>query len=417
MNFRLYMKILAVVGVSLFAACEVDDPVPPKTRPNPNITLSDLRKVYEGQAVRLEPKLLMDAHQVAGVVISDAAAGNIGKGEFIIQNTQRGIIGGITLSLGEGVEASYALGDSLVIDVVGSQLTRVNGELKLADVSPSMITKLREDCVVEPRPVTLQELITNFDLYEGTLVRVIGTTITPPPVEGETYEGNKILDDGADVTIQLHTESNAAFAGEKLPTNAEFTGIARYHNASGNDVESAEKQLWMRNLDDAGNASGPLYPGFPEKFDTDLVKDAYASADLDISTGNWTFNGVTLVTLTSARPINPDGTKGVQFNQRNSVPLFLQMNFDVPNGASKVTVLSGSYGTDPGCTWRLEYSSDGGSTWEQIGDEVSVNNKVAETVTFLMDLDGPVRFRVLKLGLGDTNNGRLNLDDFTIYQN
>src|SRR5690606_5604260 len=138
----------------------------------------------------------------------------------------------------------------------------------------------------------------------------------PPPVEGETYEGNKILDDGADVTIQLHTESNAAFAGEKLPTNAEFTGIARYHNASGNDVESAEKQLWMRNLDDAGNASGPLYPGFPEKFDTDLVKDAYASADLDISTGNWTFNGVTLVTLTSARPINPDGTKGVQFNQR-----------------------------------------------------------------------------------------------------
>ncbi len=93
------------------------------------------------------------------------------------------------------------------------------------------------------------------------------------------------------------------------------------------------------------------------------------------------------------------------------------MNFDVPNGASKVTVLSGSYGTDPGCTWRLEYSSDGGSTWEQIGDEVSVNNKVAETVTFLMDLDGPVRFRVLKLGLGDTNNGRLNLDDFTIYQN
>lgn len=417
MNIKAYTKLLTVAIVSLFAGCEVDDPVPPKTRPNPNITLSDLRNVYNGEEVRLDPKLIMDAHQIAGVVISDAASGNIAKGEFIIQNTQRGMIGSIVVSLDGSPDVPFVIGDSLIIDVVGSKLTRVNGELKLTDVSLSSIEKRREGCEVKPRALTLQELVSNFHLYEGNLVKVIGTSINPPPAPDETYGGDKTLEDGSGVTIQLHTEPTASFADEKLPTNAEFTGIARYYNPSGNDVETAQKQLWMRNLGDAGNASGPLYPGWPEKFDTDLVKDAYASANLELSTGNWTFNGVTLVTLTSARPINPDGTKGVQFNQRNAVPLFLQMNFDVPNGASKVTVLSGSYGTDPGCKWQLEYSSDGGANWQQIGDEVNVTNKVAETVTFLMDLKGPVRFRILKLPLGDTNNGRLNIDDFTIYQN
>ena len=47
--------------------------------------------------------------------------------------------------------------------------------------------------------------------------------------------------------------------------------------------------------------------------------------------------------------------------------------------------------------------------------------------TFLMDISGPVRFRINKLGLGasgtkdkDGNiveNGRLGIDDFAVYSN
>jgi hypothetical protein len=46
----------------------------------------------------------------------------------------------------------------------------------------------------------------------------------------------------------------------------------------------------------------------------------------------------------------------------------------------------------------------------------------AKLATFSMDIDGPVRFRIHKLGLGPSSgttvkNGRLGIDDFAVYQN
>lgn len=220
------------------------------------------------------------------------------------------------------------------------------------------------------------------------------------------------MDDGTGGALQLHTNSSASFANEEIPSFGTFTGILQY------GADGTTKQLWMRNYQDLEEYTPSPYPaGFPEMFNTTLVKDAYASANLDLGSGNWTFDGATLVTKTAARPINTDGTKGVQFNQRNEVPLYLQMNFDVYRGASKVTILHGSYGTDPGTIWRLEYSTNGGVSWSQIGDDVIANNKNAETAEFNMDIKGQVRFRVHKLALGADNNGRLNLDDFIIYNN
>jgi hypothetical protein len=248
-------------------------------------------------------------------------------------------------------------------------------------------------------------------------VQVIGANITPAPTDGETYAGNKELKDDSGLFLQLHTEENADFADEKISTNVQFSGIAKYYNAQSGDTSGAVKQIWMRNLSDAVSTDGPIYSFFPEDFNTTLEKNSYAMDNLDIKSGNWTFDGVTLVTITDSRPINPDGTKGVQFNQKNATPLYLQMNFDVPNGASKVSLLYGSYGSDPACIWRLEYSTNGGVDWIQTGEDVITGNKTAQTATFIMDITGPVRFRINKIGLGASNNGRLNVDDITIYKN
>ncbi|MNY09877.1 hypothetical protein D3C86_1428230 [compost metagenome] len=109
--------------------------------------------------------------------------------------------------------------------------------------------------------------------------------------------------------------------------------------------------------------------------------------------------------------------------QKNlSIPALLQMNFDLPNGASKVTLVYGAYGTEPSSTWRLEYSQDAGTTWKAAGENVTDASAVAKSVTFNLNIQGNVRFRVNKLGLGVSNvpfllNGLLNIDSFTVYQN
>ena len=47
------------------------------------------------------------------------------------------------------------------------------------------------------------------------------------------------------------------------------------------------------------------------------------------------------------------------------------MNFDVTEGASKVTVFYGRYGSDPKSTFRLEYSINGGTNWVTVTPNIS----------------------------------------------
>ena len=97
------------------------------------------------------------------------------------------------------------------------------------------------------------------------------------------------------------------------------------------------------------------------------------------------------------------------------------MNYDLPNGASKVTLSYGSYYTDASSTWNLQYSTNQGASWTVIGNNIKDAGPSAKTATFLMDIKGPVRFRVCKLGLGTTNgvdilNGRLSIEDIAVFQ-
>src|SRR5690606_29947951 len=105
------------------------------------------------------------------------------------------------------------------------------------------------------------------------------------------------LDDGTGGVIQLQTNSAASFANEELPSFGTFTGIVRY------GTDGSTIQLLMRDYEDLEEYDPSPYPaGFPEVFNTTLVKDAYARANLELASGNWIFDGVTLVTKTDLRP-------------------------------------------------------------------------------------------------------------------
>ncbi len=97
------------------------------------------------------------------------------------------------------------------------------------------------------------------------------------------------------------------------------------------------------------------------------------------------------------------------------------MNFDVTEGASKVTVFYGKYYTDPRSTFRLEYSVNGGTSWTALTPDISdMPERGSNQATFMVNISGNVRFRINKRGLGTSSatiqNGRLCIEDMAVYK-
>lgn len=430
MKNKLYSFLTVVVSLFAFTACLKEDPNWAEGIPSPIISIEDVRDMYKGTDLTLTPDNLAGATQIIGVVISDAASGNIPPGTLVIQNRRRNNNRGIILSLGSA-PVPFSLGDSVVVDVAGSTLTNVNGAVQITNLSPAKIIKAGENKTVRPTDVTIEKLLATPNVYEGTLVRVGAGTINPVPVSGETYRGDKKLDDGSG-SLTLHTEQTASFATRRLPASASFLGIFMRNNPGGNTTEGAGGQLWLRNAADVTNASGPIYAGWPENFDAldasakssyNMNTAAVPNNQVTLSTGPWMLFQSILGNTGNDRVVTAPNS--IRMQQDLSVPALIQMNFDVPNGATKVNAWVGSYGAsaDKPALWKLEYSQDQGKTWIQTGEDKLAVNKNKELITFLMDVEGPVRFRIFKYGPGNgtTNaaiqNGRLSVDDFAIYEN
>ncbi|MBA9076657.1 DUF5689 domain-containing protein [Rufibacter quisquiliarum] len=414
-------KLMGSVAVALaalaFTSCLEDDGNPSIGRPNSMASLHVVREVYRDTDVKLGPEVLTGAFKTAGTVISNPSGGNLPAGYVVIQGSWRGLMRGVVLALDAATAATYIPGDSLVIDLSGATLTRNTGPLQITGLTADKINKVASGRPVIARPVSITQLNSKFQEYESTLVSLTADA-KPYPVSGETMAGAKTLDDGAGNSFTLFTDPQASFASFRIAPNATYIGIPM--------LVQNEKQLRLRFESDIIDPSGPLYPGYPENFDypDQSVKNTYATKAIDLRTGNWTFNQAILGN-TANRDRIVSGAQAVRFQQGLTTPAYLQMNYDLADGASKVTLWYGSYYTDVSSTFALEYSTDQGATWTEIGrrsDAHPTNQSLqAKQAVFLMDIKGPVRFRIKKLGLGASSppnvfNGRLGMDDFAVYK-
>ncbi|HEY0668675.1 MAG TPA: hypothetical protein VGD22_10890, partial [Sphingobacteriaceae bacterium] len=316
-------------------------------------------------------------------------------------------------------------GDSIVVKISGSVLTRKNGAMYIKGLDREKMQVIGYNANntgpnnrVKVRQVSVQELMTNFSAYESTLVRV-RAEINPEPQPTDSYSGDKVLTDpttGATGLI-LHTEADALFANQpappaapyKVPQLANFTGIAV-------SPDGVSKQIWMRNLGDAF-AIGAPFNGYPEGAETiNSAKKAYLPAESrTFGTGSWLLDNA--VVQTTAADIK-NGAAAFRFPGGNTVPCYLAMNFNVPTASKVVFKHANWVGTSGGGTLQLEYSTNNGSTWTKTGADVIVSNSSLTSATFPVDFDVPVRFRIKKLALGaSATNERTNIDDIVIYSN
>jgi hypothetical protein len=209
------------------------------------IAVSDIRTIYKGADVTLDTKNMFGAHQMTGVVISDQSGGNMPAGLLIVQNSRRAKLRGIAIPIGAEA-AKYVPGDSVVIEIAGAILKRVDGTLQLTNIPATAITKISSNNAVASQKVATNTLLATPDVYESTLVTIPKSGFDPLPTPTDTYAGNRSISDGFG-NVTLHTEASSSFADKPLAISANFSGIV--FNVMGGD--SIVPQLRMRYINDA----------------------------------------------------------------------------------------------------------------------------------------------------------------------
>jgi hypothetical protein len=169
---------------------------------------------------------------VTGIVISDKDGANIISGNLVLQDGDKGIV--IRFSGNH----SFALGDSLVMDLTGGKLSWYNNLLQVSNIAATKAVKYASGKMVRPKIATIAQCISNYNEWESTLVKINNASVTSTG----TYSGTKTITDVSG-SMALYTRSTAAFSSAVMPTTPKsFTCTL--------GIFSTTKQLQIRNLND-----------------------------------------------------------------------------------------------------------------------------------------------------------------------
>ncbi|MFY0256285.1 DUF5689 domain-containing protein [Chitinophaga sp. 30R24] len=191
---------------------------------SPYISIYDVKNLYKGNDVTLNKDNMLGSHSLAAVVVSDHSDGNLPAGLLVVQDARRlSTLRGISIPLGDAA-AQYVPGDSLLINIEGGVLKRVNGILEITGVKKEGITKVAANVTIPVNRINAGQILANPDAYESTLGVIVKGGFDPLPAPGEKLGGDKTLNDGFG-NIDLHTEAVAPFADSLSPVSANYYGI------------------------------------------------------------------------------------------------------------------------------------------------------------------------------------------------
>jgi hypothetical protein len=195
----------------------------PGGEPYEIISVLDVRLLYKGEDVVLSKDNMYGASRLAAVVASDHTGKNLPEGLLIVQDNRRlQLLRGISIELGAAA-ANYHPGDSLMIDVSGSTLTRKDGILTITGLTESSITPQGKG-VLNINAITIAQLKAKPDDYESSLCLINKGSFNPVLGPGEVIGGSKPINDGfGDLT--LYTDPGVSYANSAPYALAAYVGI------------------------------------------------------------------------------------------------------------------------------------------------------------------------------------------------
>jgi hypothetical protein len=200
------------------------------------IPIDSLRRLYTNDLP------IQNNLAITGVVISDRIHKNISgnANNIILQDGTAGILVRFSNT------HQFNMGDSLVIRLNGAvfgtygellQVGNANNAVQFPISRAQLITANKN---VEPKRLSIEELLNNYEVYESTLVKLNAVSI-----QSGTFSGNKNLTDFSNTSgdLKLYTLSGATFANANVPTQpVNIIGIVGRFNQT--------KQMSIRNLND-----------------------------------------------------------------------------------------------------------------------------------------------------------------------
>lgn len=244
-----------------FKDSRCDGTEPPPTSNATLISIKSLRAMYQSGGV------ILGNYKIGGVVISDQTNKNIASGSFVMQDGDRGV------SVYYGGTISYAVGDSVVIDVTGDSLISYRGSLEVKTArgatAPSPVASNK---TVTPVDLNISQLNGSLSDIEFTMVKIHSATASGSPA---TFSGNKTLTD-ATGNMALYTSSSATFATTALPSGAkDWIGYGSFFNTT--------KQFQIRSTSDISDATNGDTTGTTPPTDTTTTPPPVTTADLMFS--------------------------------------------------------------------------------------------------------------------------------------
>lgn len=143
----------------------------------------------------------------------------------------------------------------------------------------------------------------------------------------------------------------------------------------------------------------PANYSITEDFENTAGKTAYTVANVSMPTGSWNLDDALVGNLAADLKT---GLKSIRLRTGK-----VTMNFDV-SGMTMLYIKHGKYGNDATSTWQLLMSTDGGTTFTQVGSDIVEENTTLKLDSFKVSTTAKVRFQIKKAG-----TTRINLDDIT----
>ena len=133
------------------------------------------------------------------------------------------------------------MGDEILVDMSGAELSEYNGLFQLNFTPLANTIKLSDGNTVAPRATTIPDIFTNGEAWESTLIEIY--QIDYITATG-TYSGLGDFSDGTN-TIPTYVRSAALFAADNVPAVTIDTVVAIVSDFNGT-------QLIIRNTADVG---------------------------------------------------------------------------------------------------------------------------------------------------------------------
>ena len=172
-------------------------------------------------------------------------------------------------------------------------------------------------------------------------------------------------------------------------------------------ITSAELTTTTVNLTASYSSGGTVEPGdeIIETWEGIPTYQSYSTTSIQGHAFKWNTSDVGIW----SGDAHANGTQSVRFGKTSSS--YIAMAEDVADGASNISFYAANWGNnDAAPTLQVQYSTNGGSTWTNVG--TCSPTTTWKQYSFDLDVTGDVRFKIVQ-----TAGARLNIDDIAITTN